>query len=43
MIGLKLMEEESFHGEINETPEEFIEDLCERANKEIISKKKWDY
>ena len=32
MIGLKLVEEESFHGEIIETPEEFIEDLCERVN-----------
>ena len=32
MIGLKLNEEESFHGEIIETLEEFIEDLCERVN-----------
>ena len=32
MIGLKLIEEESFHGEIIKTPEEFIEDLCERVN-----------
>ena len=32
MIGLKLNEEETFHGEIIETPEEFIEDLCERVN-----------
>ena len=32
MIVLKLIEEESFHGEIIETPEEFIEDLCERVN-----------
>ena len=32
MISLKLNEEESFHGEIIETPEEFIEDLCERVN-----------
>ena len=32
MIGLKLMEEESFHGEIIETTEQFIEDLCERVN-----------
>ena len=32
MIGLKLKEEESFHGEIIKTPEEFIEDLCERVN-----------
>ena len=32
MIVLKLIEEESFHGEIIETPEEFIEDICERVN-----------
>ena len=32
MIGLKLNEEESFHGEIIETPEEFIEDICERVD-----------
>ena len=32
MIGLKLKEEETFHGEIIETPEEFVEDLCERVN-----------
>jgi hypothetical protein len=32
VIGLKLKEEESFHGEIIETPEEFVEDLCDRAN-----------
>jgi len=32
LIGLKLIEEESFHGEIIKTPEEFIEDLCERVN-----------
>ena len=32
MIGLKLNEEESFHGEIIEIPEEFIEDLSERVN-----------
>jgi len=32
VIGLKLKEEESFHGEIIETPEEFIKDLCERVN-----------
>ena len=32
MLGLKLIEEESFQGEIIETPEEFIEDLCERVN-----------
>ncbi|NVM19909.1 MAG: hypothetical protein HWN80_19570 [Candidatus Lokiarchaeota archaeon] len=29
---MKLIEEESFHGEIIETPEQFIEDLCERVN-----------
>ena len=32
MIRLKLIEEESFHGEIIKTPKEFIEDLCERVN-----------
>lgn len=32
MIGLKIKEEESFHGETIETPEEFIEDMCERVN-----------
>jgi len=32
VIGLKLNEEESFHGEIIETPEEFVENLCERIN-----------
>jgi len=32
VIRLKLNEEESFHGEIIKTPEEFIEDLCERVN-----------
>ena len=32
MISLKLNEEESFHGEVIETPEDFIEDLCERVN-----------
>jgi len=32
VIGLKLIEEESFHGEIIKTPEEFIEDICERIN-----------
>jgi len=32
VIGLKLNEEESFHGEIIETPEEFIEDICERVD-----------
>ena len=32
MIGFKLKEEESFHGEMIETPEQFIEDLCERVN-----------
>ncbi|GAG31354.1 unnamed protein product, partial [marine sediment metagenome] len=26
------IEEESFHGEIIETLEEFVEDLCERVN-----------
>ena len=29
---MKLNEEESFHGEIIETLEEFVEDLCERVN-----------
>ncbi len=28
---MKLKEEESFHGEMIEIPEEFIEDLCERV------------
>ena len=32
MIGLKLKEGESFHGEIIETSEQFIEDFCERIN-----------
>ncbi|NVM19718.1 MAG: hypothetical protein HWN80_18600 [Candidatus Lokiarchaeota archaeon] len=32
MICLKIIEEETFHGEIIKTPEEFIEDLCERVN-----------
>ena len=32
MFGLKLIEEESFHGEIIKPPEEFIEDLSERVN-----------
>jgi hypothetical protein len=32
VIGLKLKEEESFHGESINTPEEFIEDICERVN-----------
>ena len=29
---MKLKEEESFHGEIIETLEQFIEDICERVN-----------
>jgi len=32
VIGLKLKEGESFHGEIIETSEQFIEDFCERIN-----------
>ncbi len=32
MIGLRLTGEETFFGESIETPEEFIEDLCERVN-----------
>ena len=32
MIGLNVKGEETFFGEIIETPEEFIEDLCERVN-----------
>ena len=32
MIGLKLEGEETFFGERIESPEEFIEDLCERVN-----------
>ena len=32
VISLKLNEEESFHGEIIKTHEEFIEDLCESVN-----------
>ena len=32
MIGLKLDGEETFFGEDIDTPEEFIEDLCERVN-----------
>lgn len=32
MIGLKLDGEETFLGESIDTPEEFIEDLCERGN-----------
>ena len=32
MIRLKFIEEETFHGESINTPEEFIEDLCERVN-----------
>ena len=32
MIGLKLNGEETFLGESIDTPEEYIEDLCERVN-----------
>ena len=32
MIGLRLDGEETFFGESIDTPEEFIEDLCERVN-----------
>ena len=32
MIGVRLDGEETFFGESIETPEEFIEDLCERVN-----------
>jgi hypothetical protein len=32
VIGLRLDGEETFFGESIETPEEFIEDLCERVN-----------
>ena len=32
MIGLNIKGEETFFGEIIETPEEFIEDLCERID-----------
>ena len=32
MIVLKIKGEETFIGESIETPEEFIEDLCERVN-----------
>ena len=32
MIGLRLDGEETFFGENIDTPEEFIEDLCERVN-----------
>ena len=32
MISLKFIEEETFHAEPINTPEEFIEDLCERVN-----------
>ena len=32
MIDLKLKEEESFHGEIIDTSEEFVEALCDRVN-----------
>ena len=31
MFRLKLIEEESFHGEIIKNPEDFIEDMCERV------------
>ena len=32
MIGLRLDGEETFFGESIDTPEEFIEDLCDRVN-----------
>jgi len=32
VIGLNIKGEETFFGEIIETPEEFIEDLCERID-----------
>jgi len=32
VIGLRLDGEETFFGEDIDTPEEFIEDLCERVN-----------
>ena len=32
MIGLNLDGEETFFGESIDTPEEFVEDLCERVN-----------
>jgi hypothetical protein len=32
VIGLRLDGEETFFGESIDTPEEFIEDLCERVN-----------
>ena len=32
MIGVRLDGEETFFGESIETPEEFIEDLCERVD-----------
>ena len=32
MIGLKKKGEETFFGESIDTPEEFVEDLCDRVN-----------
>jgi len=32
LIGLRLDGEETFFGENIDTPEEFVEDLCERVN-----------
>ncbi len=32
MIGLRLDGEETFFGESIDTPEEFVEDLCDRVN-----------
>ncbi len=32
MIGLRLDGEGTFFGEIIDTPEEFVEDLCDRVN-----------
>ena len=32
MIGLRLDGEETFFGESIDTPEEFVEELCERVN-----------
>ena len=32
MIGLRLDGEETFFGESIDTPEEFVEDLCDRIN-----------
>lgn len=32
MVGLRLDGEETFFGESIDTPEEFVEDLCERVN-----------